>query len=159
MKLMPKKTKYRKVQKGKIGGLSKGARTVAFGDYGLQAIEPARITAQQLESVRVTISRYLKKVGKLFIRAFPDTPVTKKPAETRMGKGKGNVDHWVAIVKRGRIFLEIQGVDEAQAKLIFNAASYKLPIKTRFVKKGEESFFAEQVCGTNVKDTCEKERI
>lgn len=139
MSLMPKKTKYRKVQKGRIGGLSKGARTIAFGDYGLQAVEAARVTAQQLEAVRVTISRHLKKVGKLFIRAFPDTPVTKKPAETRMGKGKGNVDHWVAIVKRGRIFLEIQGIDEAQAKTILHAASYKLPMKTRFVKKGQEA--------------------
>ncbi len=138
MKLMPKKTKYRKVQKGRVDGLSKGARTVAFGEYGLQAVEPARVTAQQLEAVRVTISRHLKKVGRLFIRAFPDTPVTKKPAETRMGKGKGNVDHWVAIVKRGRIFLEIQGIPEDEAKTVLRAASYKLPMKTRFVKKGEE---------------------
>ncbi len=97
---MPKKIKYRKVQKGRKRGLSKGARTIEFGEYGLQAVEAAWLTAQQIEAVRVTISRKLKKVGRLFLRVFPDKPVTKKPAETRMGKGKGNVEYWVSVVKR-----------------------------------------------------------
>ncbi|MCX5925294.1 MAG: 50S ribosomal protein L16 [Candidatus Dependentiae bacterium] len=134
--LMPKKVKYRKVQKGKIRGISKGARTVAFGEYGLQAVEPVRLSAQQIEATRITISRYLKKEGKYFLRVFPDKPVTKKPAETRMGKGKGNVDHWVAVVKRGRIVVEIAGVDEIRAKTILRGAAYKLPMKTKFVKRG-----------------------
>src|SRR5438128_1845326 len=101
--MMPKKIKYRKVQRGTCAGISKGARDVAFGDYGLQATEPIRLTAQQIEAMRVTISRRLKKTGKLFLRVFPDKPITKKPAETRMGKGKGNVELWVAVVKRGRV--------------------------------------------------------
>ncbi len=136
--LMPKKTKYRKVQKGRIGGISKGARTIEFGDYGLQAVEACRLSAQQIEATRVTMSRHLKKVGKLFLRVFPDKPVTKKPAETRMGKGKGNVDHWVAVVKRGRIICEIQGIDEETARAVLKSAAYKLPIKTKFVKRGHE---------------------
>jgi len=137
--LMPKKVKYRKVQKGRKGGLSKGARTVAFGEYGLQAVEPAWVTAQQIEAVRVTISRKLKKVGRLFLRIFPDKPVTKKPAETRMGKGKGNVEFWVAVVKRERVIFEVSGLDESTAKEILKAAAYKLPMKTRFVKKVEDN--------------------
>ncbi len=137
--LMPKKTKYRKVNKGRMRGRSKGARTVAFGDYGLQAVEPARVSAQQIEATRVTLSRHLKKVGKFFIRLFPDKPVTKKPAETRMGKGKGNVDHWVAVVKRGRIMFEVQGLDEAMARKVLKAAAHKLPMKTRFVGREQGS--------------------
>lgn len=133
--LMPKKIKYRKVQKGRKGGLSKGARDVAFGDYGLQAVEPAWVTAQQIEACRVTMSRRLKKVGRLYLRLFPDKPVTKKPAETRMGKGKGNVEFWVAVVKRERIMFEVSGLDEASAREVLEAASYKLPMKTRVVKK------------------------
>lgn len=133
--LMPKKIKYRKVQKGRKGGLSKGARDVAFGDYGLQAVEAAWITAQQIESCRVTMSRKLKKVGRLYLRIFPDKPVTKKPAETRMGKGKGNVEFWVAVVKRERIMFEVAGLDEATAKQVLQSAAYKLPMKTRVVKK------------------------
>jgi large subunit ribosomal protein L16 len=136
--LMPKKTKYRKVQKGRIGGRSKGARTVAFGEYGLQAIEATRLSAQQIEATRIILARNLKKVGQLYLRVFPDKPVTKKPAETRMGKGKGNVDVWVAVVKRGRMVVEIQGVPEEQARKILKAAAYKLPMKTRVVKKGQE---------------------
>jgi large subunit ribosomal protein L16 len=136
--LMPKKIKYRKVQKGRIRGISKGARTVAFGQYGLQAVEPVRLTAQQIEAARITISRHLKKEGDYFLRVFPDKPVTKKPAETRMGKGKGNVDHWVAVVKRGRVVVEIGGVDEARAKTILRGAAYKLPMKTKFVKQSDE---------------------
>jgi large subunit ribosomal protein L16 len=136
--LMPKKTKFRKVQKGRMGGISKGARTVAFGEYGLQAQEPAWITAQQLEAVRVTLSRKLKKEGTFYLRAFPDKPVTKKPAETRMGKGKGAVEKWVAVVKRGRVICEIVGVDESSARELLKLAAYKLPVKTKFVKKGQE---------------------
>ena len=137
---MPRKTKFRKVQKGRLKGLSKGARTIAFGEYGLQAIDPARVTAQQIESMRVTISRRLKKVGKFFLRVFPDKPVTKKPAETRMGKGKGGVEFWVAVVKRGRIVCEVSGVDEVAARDILKLVAYKLPMKTKFVKKNQELF-------------------
>lgn len=135
--LMPKKIKYRKVQKGRKGGLSKGARDVAFGEYGLQALEPAWVSAQQIEACRVTMSRKLKKVGRLYLRLFPDKPVTKKPAETRMGKGKGNVELWVAVVKRERIIFEVAGLDEASAREVLESASYKLPMKTRFVKKND----------------------
>lgn len=134
-KLMPKKVKFRKVQKGRIGGLSKGARTVHFGDFGLEAVEPYRITAQQIEAIRVILSRGMKKTGSFFIRMFPDKPVSKKPAETRMGKGKGGVDHWVAVVKRGRVICEVSGIDEVNAKQVLKGVSYKLPIKTRFIKK------------------------
>lgn len=135
--LMPKKTKYRKVHRGTMRGLSKGARTVDFGEFGLQALEPCWLTAQQIEAVRVTLSRKLKKVGELFIRVFPDKPVSKKPAETRMGKGKGGPEFWVAVVKRGRVMFEISGVDEAQAREILGSAKYKLPIKVRIVDRRE----------------------
>lgn len=137
MKEMPKKVKFRKVQKGRIGGLSKGARTVYFGEYGLEAIEPYRITAQQIKAIRLVLSRGMKKEGSFFLRMFPDKPVSKKPAETRMGKGKGGVDHWVAVVKRGRVICEVSGVDEIAAKKILKGVSYKLPMKTRFVRKEE----------------------
>jgi large subunit ribosomal protein L16 len=133
--LMPKKTKFRKVQRGRMKGLSKGARELNFGEYGLEAVEPAWVTSQQIEAIRVTISRKLKKVGKLFIRMFPDKPITKKPAETRMGKGKGSPEAWVSVVKRGRIICEIQGLPEEEAKTVLKSAEYKLPMKTRFVKK------------------------
>jgi len=136
--LMPKKIKFRKVQKGKIKGLSKGARTVFFGEYGLEAVEPSRVSAQQIEAMRVTLSRHLRKVGESFLRVFPDKPVTRKPAETRMGKGKGNPEIWVAVVKRGRIVCEVSGVDEALARKVLKMAAYKLPMKTRVVKKGQE---------------------
>ncbi len=136
--LMPKKTKYRKVQKGRMRGVSKGARTVMFGTFGLQAEEPAWITAQQLEAVRVTLSRKLKKEGEFYLRAFPDKPITKKPAETRMGKGKGAVEYWVAVVKRGRVICEVAGINEVAARELLKLAAYKLPIKTRFVKHDEE---------------------
>ena len=135
--LMPKKVKWRKQQRGTMKGLSKGARTVAFGEFGLEALEPAWITAQQIEAVRVTLSRRLKKVGRLWLRLFPQKPITKKPAETRMGKGKGNIDAWVAVVKRGRVLFEIDGLPEAEAKKVLQLASYKLPIKTRMVKRLE----------------------
>lgn len=136
---MPKKTKYRKIQRGNLKGLSKGARTVCFGDYGLEAVEPIWLTAQQIEAMRVTISRKLKKVGELFLRVFPDKPYTKKPAETRMGKGKGSPEGWVAVVRRGRIICEVKGLSEAESKEVLRLASYKLPMKTKFVAKVKES--------------------
>jgi len=133
--LMPKKTKYRKTQRGRMTGISKGARTIAFGDYGLVALEPAWLTARQIEAIRVSINRRLKKVGTSFLRVFPDKPVTKKPAETRMGKGKGNPEIWVSVVKRGRVLIELGGIGKEEAKEILRAAAYKLPMKTRFVSK------------------------
>lgn len=133
--LMPKKIKYRKVQRGRRTGRSKGATTVEFGEYGLKALEPVWLTAQQIEAMRVTISRRLKKVGKMILRVFPDKPVSKKPAETRMGKGKGNVELWVAVVKRDRIICEVAGLDEVTAKEVLKSAMYKLPMKTKIVKR------------------------
>src|SRR3990167_5674088 len=110
--LMPKKTKYRKVQRGRMKGLSKGAREVEFGEYGLQAVEPVWMTARQIEAMRVALARRTKKTGGMFLRVFPDKPISKKPAETRMGKGKGGVEEWVAVVKRGRVICEVSGVSE-----------------------------------------------
>jgi len=136
---MPKKTKYRKVQRGRLKGLSKGGRDIQFGDYGLVAVEPAWVTASQIEAVRVTVNRKLKKIGSIFLRVFPSKPITKKPAETRMGKGKGNPEFWVCPVKRGRIVLEISGdFSFADAKKILQAASYKLPMKTKLVAREQE---------------------
>ncbi len=132
---IPKKTKYRKSHRGTRKGLSKGARDLAFGDYGLQAIEPAWMTAQQIESLRSTLSRHLKKRGKLFLRVFADKPVSKKPAETRMGKGKGAVESWVCVVKRERIIVELGELDEETAKKLLHAASCKLPMLTKIVKR------------------------
>lgn len=135
---MPKKTKYRKMQRGRMTGRSKGATDINFGEFGLRAVEPKWMSAQQIEALRVTLSRALKKQGQFFLRVFPDKPVTKKPAETRMGKGKGNVEKWVAVVKRDRILCEISGVDEITARAIMKQVSYKLPMKTRFIVKGKE---------------------
>ncbi|MDR3550172.1 MAG: 50S ribosomal protein L16 [Candidatus Babeliales bacterium] len=139
--LMPKKTKYRKVQRGTRKGITKGAKTIHFGEYGLQAMEPFWLTAQQIESMRVAVSRGLKKVGSLFLRVFPDKPVTKKPAETRMGKGKGNPEVWVSVVKRGRMICEVAGLNEVEAREILRSAAYKLPMKVKFVKKNQEVQF------------------
>ncbi|MFI5333100.1 MAG: 50S ribosomal protein L16 [Candidatus Babeliales bacterium] len=133
--LMPKKIKYRKVQRGTMKGRAKGGRDVHFGEFGLQALEPCWLTAQQIEAMRVTIARNLKKVGRLYLRVFPDKPVTKKPAETRMGKGKGNPELWVAVVKRGKVICELGGLEESVAREILHQATYKLPIKTKLVKK------------------------
>ncbi len=133
--LMPKKIKYRKVQRGRMSGVSKGARELAFGEYGLRAAEPCWLTAAQIEAMRVSLSRGLKKVGSFYLRVFPDKPITKKPAETRMGKGKGNVEEWVAVVKRERLICEIGGVNLNEAREILKRVSYKLPLKTRFVQK------------------------
>jgi len=133
--LMPKKTKYRKMQRGNMAGLSKGARTLAFGEFGLVTMEPAWITARQIESFRVAVARRTKKLGKFFLRMFPDKPISKKPAETRMGKGKGSTEFWVAVTKRGRILCELSEVTELEAKEIFKAAAHKLPVKTKFIKR------------------------
>jgi large subunit ribosomal protein L16 len=135
--LMPKKVKYRKQQRGRLDGKAKGGWYLAFGDYGLKALESAWITSNQIESCRVAITRALKKGGKLWIRIFPDKPVTARPPETRMGKGKGNVEKWVALVKRGKILFEIAGVKEEDALEALRIAQYKLPIKTRIVKRSE----------------------
>jgi large subunit ribosomal protein L16 len=135
--LQPKKVKYRKQHRGRRKGKAQAGYYLAFGEYGLKALECAWIKANQVEAARVAIIRYLKKRGRLWIRVFPDKPVTKKPAETRMGKGKGNVDHWVAVVKPGTILFEISGVREDEARKAFRLASFKLPIKTRFISHRE----------------------
>ncbi len=133
--LMPKRTKYRKVQKGRMKGKAKGGTRVTFGEYGLQAQEPGWITARQIESARVAMTRHIKRGGKVWINIFPDKPVTEKPAETRMGSGKGNPEYWVAVIKPGRVMFELAGVDEALAREAMRLAGNKLPIKTKFVKR------------------------
>lgn len=135
--LSPKKTKYRKRHKGRIRGLAKGGTDIHFGDYGLQAIDSGRLTARQIEAARIAMTRHVKRVGKIWIRIFPDKPVTKKPAETRMGKGKGGVEAWVAVIKPGRVLYEMEGVPEDVAREALRLASHKLPIKTRFLKRGQ----------------------
>jgi len=135
--LQPKRTKYRKQHRGRRKGKATSGHFIAFGEYGLKALEAEWITGNQIEAARIAITRYLKRGGKLWIRIFPDKPVTKKPAETRMGKGKGNVDHWVAVVKPGRILFELAGVSREEAEEAFRLASHKLPIKTRFVSVEE----------------------
>ncbi len=135
--LMPSRTRYRKQQRGRLKGKSYRASTLAFGDYGLKALEPAWITNKQIEAARVAISRTLKRGGKIWIRIFPDKSYTKKPAETRMGKGKGNVEGWVAVVKPGRIMFEVGGVSRDVAEEALKLAADKLPIKTKFVARVE----------------------
>ena len=131
--LMPRRVKHRKVMRGRMSGMAKGGHTVAFGDYGLSTLEPAWITSRQIEAARRAMTRSVKRGGKIWIRIFPDKPATKKPAETRMGSGKGAPDHWVAVVKPGRILFEVSGVDTLLAKEACRLAAYKLPIATRFV--------------------------
>ena len=133
--LMPKKTKFRKQQRGRMRGKAKGGSAVSFGEFGLKAMEPCWLTNRQIEAARVAMTRYIKRGGKVWIRVFPDKPVTKKPAETRMGKGKGAPEYWVAVVKPGRVLFEIEGVAEAQAREALRLASNKLPMKTRFVTR------------------------
>lgn len=133
--LSPKRIKYRKVQRGRMSGKALRGSNVSFGDYGLQATECAWITARQIEAARIAMTRHIKRGGKVWIRLFPDKPVTKKPAETRMGKGKGAPEEWVAVVKPGAIIYEIQGVDKEVAMEAFRLASHKLPIKTKFVSR------------------------
>lgn len=136
--LMPKRTKFRKMQKGRIKGNATRGNTITYGDYGIQALEPGWITANQIEACRVAITRFVKRGGKVWIKIFPDKPITKKPAETRMGSGKGNPEFWVAVVKPGRVLFEIGGVPEETAKEALRLAMYKLPIKTKFIKREEE---------------------
>jgi large subunit ribosomal protein L16 len=136
--LMPKKVKWRKQQRGRRAGRTKGGEYLAFGDYGLQALEAGWVTARQIEAARVAISRAVKRGGKLWIRVFPDKPVTKKPLETRMGKGKGNPEEWVAVVKPARILYEIEGVTTEVAEEAMQMAGHKLGIRTRFVSRHEE---------------------
>lgn len=133
--LSPKKVKYRKQQKGRTKGKAYRGSTLEFGDYGLQALECGRITAQQIEAARIAITRHVKRGGKIWIRIFPDKPITKKPAETRMGKGKGAPEGWVAVVKPGRMLYEMEGVAEDVAAEAFRLAGHKLPIPTRFVTR------------------------
>jgi len=133
--LAPKKIKYRKQQKGRIKGVAQRGNRLNFGDFGLKALGRGRITAQQIEAARIAITRHVKRKGKIWIRIFPDKPVTKKPAETRMGKGKGGVEFWVAPVKPGRILYEMEGVDEKTAKEALRLASHKLPIPTKIVSR------------------------
>ena len=137
MPLMPKRTKYRKVQKGRNRGKATRGSKVSYGEYGIQALEAGMITSNQIESARIAMTRHVKRGGKVWIKVFPDKPVTKKPAETRMGKGKGAVEFWVAPVKPGRIMFEMSGVAEPVARRALELAAYKLPIKTKFVKGGD----------------------
>ena len=137
--LMPKRVKYRKQFRGRMRGTAKGGTTLQNGDFGMQALEPGWITSRQIETVRRVVVRHMKRRGKVWIRIFPDKPVTAKPAETRMGKGKGAVDHWVAVVKPGRVMFEIAGVPEDVAREALNLAAYKLPIRTQIVSR-EDSF-------------------
>ncbi len=136
--LQPRKLKWRKQQRGRMKGKASRRNYVAFGEYGLQALQPCWLTARQIEAARVAIVREAKKGAKVWIRAFPHKPVTRKPAETRMGKGKGDLDHFVSVVKPGHILFEIAGVPEEVAQEAFRKASYKLPIKTRFVRARDE---------------------
>ena len=131
--LMPRKVKHRKQQRGRMSGKAKGGSEVTFGDFGIQALEPAWMTARQIEAARIAMTRHVKRGGKVWIRVFPDKPVTQKPAETRMGSGKGNPEHWVAVVRPGRILFELSGVDEPLARAAMERAIQKLPIKAKFV--------------------------
>jgi large subunit ribosomal protein L16 len=135
--LQPKKVKYRKRHKGRIRGAAHKGSKVSFGDYALQALESGRITARQIEAARIAMTRHVKRGGKIWIRMFPDKPITKKPAETRMGKGKGNVEEWVAVVKRGRVLYEMEGVDDQVAREALRLAAHKLPIRTRVLTREE----------------------
>ena len=135
--LQPKKVKHRKMQKGRMRGSAQTGNTVAFGEYGLQALDRCKVTARQIEAARIAMTRHVKRGGKIWIRIFPDKPITKKPAETRMGKGKGNPEEWVAIVKPGRMLYEMEGVTVEIAREAFRLAQHKLGIPTRFVSRGE----------------------
>ncbi|RKY65139.1 MAG: 50S ribosomal protein L16 [Candidatus Latescibacterota bacterium] len=135
--LMPRKVKFRKQQRGRTKGKALAGNEVAFGEYGLKALEPGWITSQQLEAARVALTRHVRRGGKIWIRVFPDKPVTKKPAETRMGKGKGNPELWVAVVRPGRILFEIEGIPKDVAQEAMRLAGHKLPIRTKFVERRE----------------------
>ena len=135
--LLPKRVKYRRVHRGRLKGKATRGNTVTYGQYGLQALEPAWITSRQIEAARIAMTRYTKRGGKVWIKIFPDKPITEKPAETRMGSGKGSPEYWVAVVKHGRIMFEIAGVSEEVAREAMRLASHKLPVKTKFVIKEE----------------------
>ena len=137
--LSPKKVKYRKSMKGNMRGVAYAGSDVSFGDFGLQAVECGRITSRQIEAARMAITRHVKRAGKLWIRLFPDKPISKKPAETRMGKGKGNPEEWVAVIKPGRVLYELGGLPEDLAREAFRLAGHKLPIATRVLTRGIES--------------------
>ena len=135
--LMPKRVKFRRVQRGRMKGKASRGNTLAYGKYGLVATEPAWISSVQIEAARIAMTRYIKRGGKVWIKIFPDKPITEKPAETRMGSGKGSVEYWVAVVKPGRIMFEMDGVAEDVAKEAMRLASHKLPVKTKFITKEE----------------------
>ena len=141
--LLPKRVKYRRQQRGRLKGAAHRGNKVNYGDYGLVALEPAWITANQIEAARIAMTRYIKRGGQVWIKIFPDKPITEKPAETRMGSGKGSPEYWVAVVKPGRVMFEIAGVDEATAKEAMRLASNKLPIKCKVVAKEEQAGEAE----------------
>jgi large subunit ribosomal protein L16 len=136
--LSPKKVKYRKMQKGRMTGKAYRGAELSFGDFGLKAMEPGWVTARQIEAARIAMTRYVKRGGRIWIRIFPDKPISKKPAETRMGKGKGNPELWVCVVKPGRIIYEMEGVTPDVAKAAFRLAAFKLPIATKFIERGAE---------------------
>ena len=136
--LAPKRVKYRKRMKGRMRGLARRGNTVVFGHFGMMSLDPGWITSRQIEAARVAMTRHMKRDGKVWIRIFPDKPITKKPAETRMGKGKGNPEHWVAVVKPGRVMFEAGGVSEAVARRSFELAAAKLPVRTRFVMREDD---------------------
>ena len=136
--LLPKRVKYRRVHRGRLKGKAYRGNKVTYGDYGLQALEPAWITSNQIESARIAMTRYIKRGGQVWIKIFPDKPITEKPAETRMGSGKGSPEYWVAVVKPGRVLFEIKGVPEETAREAMRLAMHKLPIKCKFVKKEEQ---------------------
>lgn len=137
--LLPKRVKYRRVHRGRLTGAASRGTKVSYGDYGLVALEPAWITSNQIEAARIAMTRYIKRGGQVWIKIFPDKPITEKPAETRMGSGKGSPEYWVAVVKPGRILFEMAGVSEETAREAMRLASHKLPIKTKFVKREAET--------------------
>ena len=136
--LMPKKVKHRKQHRGRRTGMAKGGTSIVYGDYGIQALEPGWITARQIEAARIAMTRHIKRGGKVWITVFPDKPVTAKPAETRMGSGKGNPEHWVAVVKPGRVMFELAGVSETLAREAMDRAIQKLPIKAKVIVRSDE---------------------
>ena len=136
--LLPKRVKYRRVMRGRMTGKATRGNKVSHGDFGIQALEPAWITSNQIEAARIAMTRYIKRGGQVWIKIFPDKPVTEKPAETRMGSGKGSPEYWVAVVKPGRVLFELAGVDEATAREALRLAQHKLPIKTKIVKREQE---------------------
>ena len=142
--LLPKRVKYRRVHRGRMKGTATRGNTVTYGDYGLQALEPAWITSNQIEAARIAMTRYIKRGGQVWIKIFPDKPITEKPAETRMGSGKGSPEYWVAVVKPGRVMFEIGGVPENLAREAMRLAAHKLPVKCKFVAKSTEEKGSEE---------------